>query len=79
MDYERFYQSVVLAYINHDGDPIRFFDDVVAALNQFREEKQSAQQPLAVDGATVAGFCECGTSIEHHTGMGCLYRPATKA
>ena len=35
--------------------------------------------PLALDGATPEGFCKCGTSIEHHTGMGCLYRPASKA
>jgi len=35
--------------------------------------------PLAVDGATVAEFCECGISIESHTGVGCLYRPATNA
>ena len=26
--------------------------------------------------ATPEGFCECGTSIEHHAGMGCLYRNA---
>jgi len=25
---------------------------------------------------TDKAFCECGTSIEHHTGMGCLYRSA---
>ena len=46
MTYEQFYQSVVLSYINHDGNPARFFDDVVAALNQFREEKQAAQQSV---------------------------------
>ena len=33
---------------------------------------------LKLNTATPEGFCKCGTSIEHHTGMGCLYRPATK-
>lgn len=40
---------------------------------------QAAEQSRALDGATPEGFCECGTSIEHHTGMGCLYRPASNA
>ncbi len=35
--------------------------------------------PLAVDGATVAEFCECGISIESHAGVYCIFRPATKA
>ena len=35
--------------------------------------------PLAVDGATVAEICECGISIESHTGVYCIFRPATKA
>ena len=76
MDYERFYQSVVLSYINHDGDPIRFFDDVVAALNQFREEKQSAQQPLAVDGAET---CEiCGFPPSHHDPSNYVHRKSPR-
>ena len=35
--------------------------------------------PLALDGATVAEFCECGISIESHTGVYCIFRPASKA
>lgn len=35
--------------------------------------------PLALDGATVAEFCECGISIESHTGVYCSFRPASKA
>lgn len=26
---------------------------------------------------TIEGFCKCGTSLDRHTGMGCLYRPAS--
>jgi hypothetical protein len=51
MTYETFHQAVVLAYINHDGNPSAFFEEVVAALNQFREEKQAAQQSVQSDGA----------------------------
>ena len=39
----------------------------------------SRPTPRALDGATVAEFCECGISIESHTGVYCIFRPATKA
>ena len=67
MTYEQFYQSVVLSYINHDGNPARFFDDVVAALNQFREEKQAAQQSVQSDGA----ICEHQNSFPAHDSNFC--------
>lgn len=35
------------------------------------------QRPL--DGATPEGFCECGISIESHTGVYCSFRPASNA
>ena len=35
--------------------------------------------PRALDGATVAEFCECGISIESHTGVYCIFRPASNA
>jgi len=41
--------------------------------------KEHRLTPLAVDGATVSEFCECGISIESHTGVYCIFRPATKA
>lgn len=26
---------------------------------------------------TIEGFCKCGTSLDRHTGLGCLFRPAS--
>ena len=33
----------------------------------------------ALDGATSAEFCECGISIDSHTGVYCSFRPASNA
>lgn len=43
------------------------------------EMAEGGRTPLALDGATVAEFCECGISIESHTGVYCSFRPASKA
>ena len=40
---------------------------------------EAAEHTLALDGATPEGFCECGISIDSHTGVYCLFRPASKA
>ena len=40
---------------------------------------ESGLTPRALDGATVAEFCECGISIDSHTGVYCIFRPASNA
>ena len=40
-------------------------------------ENEKPHPPQAVDGAMVAEFCECGISIQSHTGVYCIFRPAS--
>ena len=54
MDYEKFHQAVVLAYINLDGSPEKFGNEVINILNEFRENKQAAEHGVQADGA-----CTC--------------------
>lgn len=51
----------------------------VEPLPQFWVELKQRPTPRALDGATVAEFCECGISIESHTGVYCIFRPASNA
>lgn len=47
--------------------------------NSLPESRGAVEHTLALDGATPEGFCECGISIESHTGVYCIFRPASKA
>lgn len=55
--------------------PLMFLEPLAELL----ANDQAVEHTLAVDGATPEGFCECGISIESHTGVYCSFRPATKA
>ena len=48
-------------------------------LDTWQEYERRLLTPRALDGATVAEFCECGISIESHTGVYCIFRPASNA
>lgn len=49
----------------------------LAFQNWLKEVSRRTKRPL--DGATPEGFCECGISIESHTGVYCSFRPASNA
>jgi hypothetical protein len=52
--------------------PSSVIGEIVELIWRSDDLLESAQQTLSVQ----YGFCKCGTSIEHHAGMGCLYRSA---
>ena len=49
MNYKKFHQAVVLAFINFDGNSERFGNEIINILNEFRKEEQNTITEQDID------------------------------